>query len=153
MSDATLSRAIKQKARTYALQLLYARDVAHDAGAAAVESDVAPAWAEGFEVDVPPEGVAYAQALCQAVDDRRAEIDASIVQHSRNWRLERMSRIDRNILRLGTAELLAFADTPHGVVINEAIELGKRFGTGESGAFINGILDRIAKGVAGTAVT
>ena len=75
------------------------------------------------------------------------EIDPLLEQHSYNWRLDRMSRVDRNILRLGSVELVAFPDVPVKVVINEAVELAKRFGTAESSAFVNGVLDRIAGAV------
>ena len=74
----------------------------------------------------------------------RVELDQLITASSNNWRLERMSRVDRNILRLGACELVAFRDVPVKVVINEAVELAKRFGTAESSAFVNGVLDRIA---------
>jgi len=82
--------------------------------------------------------------LVAAAGERAAEIDQLITASSRNWRLERMSRVDRNILRLGACELVAFRDVPVKVVINEAVELAKRFGTAESSAFVNGVLDRIA---------
>ncbi len=73
------------------------------------------------------------------------KIDEIVVSVSDNWRMERMSRVDRNILRMGTHELTADEETPPLVVINEAVELAKRFGTLESPAFVNGILDRIAR--------
>jgi transcription antitermination protein NusB len=74
----------------------------------------------------------------------RAEIDRLIEQHSHNWRLDRMSRIDRNVLRLGVFELKYRPDIPKKVSLNEAVELGKNFGTEESSAFVNGLLDRVA---------
>lgn len=130
----------RRSARSYALQVLYARDVdaATDVGAAVAR------WDADFELEIEPAARDYAQALCAAAVERAAAIDARITQASRNWRLERMSRVDRNILRLGTAELMAFPDVPVKVVINEAVELAKEFGTAESPAFVNGILDRIA---------
>ena len=80
-----------------------------------------------------------------AVAESIEKIDEIVVSVSDNWRLERMSRVDRNILRMGTHELTADEEIPPLVVINEAVELAKRFGTEESPAFVNGILDRIAK--------
>ena len=82
--------------------------------------------------------------------ERSQEIDDLIASASKNWRIDRMSRVDRNILRLGACELVAFRDVPVKVVINEAVELAKRFGTAESSAFVNGVLDRIAGAVGRT---
>jgi N utilization substance protein B len=76
------------------------------------------------------------------------EIDAKIRAVSRHWRLERMARVDRNIIRLGAYELMHVADIPRRVTLNEAVELAKRFGNEESPAFVNGVLDRIADDVA-----
>jgi N utilization substance protein B len=81
------------------------------------------------------------------VRTHRADLDELIEAHSHNWRLERMARVDRNVLRLGTFELKYRPDIPRKVTINEAIELGKRFGNEESAAFINGLLDRLAVAV------
>jgi N utilization substance protein B len=130
----------RRQGRAYALQILYARD--GDGGA-----DVASAlasWDGDFQLELEPAAREFAQALITAAVERDAAIDELIVAASKNWRLERMSRVDRNILRLGTVELSAFPDVPIKVVINEAVELAKRFGTAESPAFVNGILDRIA---------
>src|SRR5204863_2941162 len=127
----------------YALQLLYARDgdVATDVTGAAVS------WADMFELEVDPAAQLFARELVEAATTRTAEIDELITTSSKNWRIDRMSRVDRNILRLGACELLAFRDVPVKVVINEAVELAKRFGTAESSAFVNGVLDRIATAV------
>ncbi len=81
--------------------------------------------------------------LVQGVWEHQAEIDLLIQKHSENWRLERMSRVDCNILRIAVFELVHCPDVPPRAAINEAIDLGKHFSTEESGAFINGILDSI----------
>src|SRR5688572_29459573 len=86
----------------------------------------------------------FALQLVEGVRQHLAELDALIESHSHNWRVDRMSRIDRNVLRLATFELKHLAEVPKKVTLNEAVELGKRFGTTESSAFINGLLDRIA---------
>jgi N utilization substance protein B len=83
-----------------------------------------------------------AERIVRGVLDERAELDVLLQRASRNWRLERMARVDRNLLRLGAWELLRSDDVPAKVAINEAIEIAKRFGTAESAAFVNGILDR-----------
>jgi N utilization substance protein B len=89
----------------------------------------------------------YALALYDGVTARKADIDAALVAAATNWRLSRMTPVDRNVLRLGAYELLFDASKPPlEVVINEAVELAKRFGSEDSPAFVNGVLDRIGKG-------
>ena len=84
-----------------------------------------------------------AEALVRSVELHRARIDGLIEECSTNWRIERMARVDRNILRLAAGEMLA-AHAPKSVVINEAIEIAKRYGGEGSPAFVNGVLDRLA---------
>ena len=133
----------RRTGRAYALQLLYARD--GDPATDVVE--VANRWASELELEVEGPAQTFARELVAAAVSRAAEIDEAIAGASKNWRIDRMSRVDRNILRLGACELLAFRDVPVKVVINEAVELAKRFGTAESSAFVNGVLDRIATAV------
>jgi N utilization substance protein B len=133
----------RRSGRAYALQLLYARD--NDA--AADLSDAVGAWASEFELEIESEAQDFAKDLVGKATANATKIDELIATSSKNWRLERMSRVDRNILRLGATELLASPDVPVKVVINEAVELAKRFGTAESSAFVNGVLDRIAAAV------
>ena len=130
----------RRKARAYALQVLYARDVEKgtDVGAALT------GWSESFELDVDDAARGFAGELVSSTVADQPAIDEVIAASSRNWRLDRMSRVDRNILRIAVCELRNFQGTPVKVVINEAVELAKRFGTAESPAFVNGILDRIA---------
>ena len=92
----------------------------------------------------PPEGVIdFAEKLVLGIWENRESLDRIIGKSSLNWRLERMSHVDRNILRMGAFEITHMDDIPPKVSIDEAVEMGKRFGTEESGAFINGILDKI----------
>ncbi len=95
-----------------------------------------------FEAD--PEGRDYANQVLRGVAEHAGEIDARITKASENWRLERMSRVDRNVLRLATWELLQRGDVPRAVILDEAVELAKTFGTEESKAFVNGVLSRVA---------
>ncbi len=138
----------RRSARAYALQILYALDGKSDGtdpGQAIAE------WGDAFELAVDDGARAFAQELVDRAVAESARVDELITAASRNWRLERMSRVDRNILRLGAAELLpGGAVTPVRVIINEAIELAKRYGTAESAAFVNGILDRVATAVGRT---
>src|SRR5688500_16550882 len=131
----------RRLARERALQALYQLDMSPQATPGeALESAWASA-AEGPDADPPADADAGARAfaleLVQGVRDKVLEIDALIEQHSHNWRIDRMSRIDRNVLRLGIFELKYRADIPRKVTINEAVELGKTFGNEESSAFIN----------------
>jgi len=94
--------------------------------------------------DPPSDAEYYAKAV-RGVWERLAGIDTLIGEAAEHWRVERMALVDRNILRLGAYELSHGSDIPFAVAINEAVELGKRFGSEESGAFINGILDRVSE--------
>ncbi len=128
----------RRRAREQALQLLFQLDMS----GGDAESVMALFW-EGEDVD--PDVVSFARTLVAAVREHHERIDELITQASINWKIARMSYVDRNVLRLGVAEFLGCDDIPPMVSINEGIELGKKYGTTESGAFINGILDRVAR--------
>ncbi len=131
----------RTKARERAVQALYQIDVA----ATDLEEALARFW-PSFE-PVEREVREGAEELVRGVASHRREIDEAIESVSANWRLDRMARVDRNILRLAVYELTYRPDVPVKVVINEAIELGKKFGSESSGPFINGVLDKIASGL------
>jgi len=84
----------------------------------------------------------------RGVTQKREEVDARIASASVNWRLERMTRVDRNVMRLGGYELMFRLDVPRAVILDEAVELAKSFGSEESSAFVNGVLAKIADDVA-----
>lgn len=132
--------ARRTKARERALQALYQIDVA----AEGIDDALAAFWRsfEPVERDVKD----LAEGLVRGVAEHRRQVDEAIEEASSNWRLDRMARVDRNVLRLAVYELLQ-SDVPVKVVINEAIELGKKFGSESSGAFVNGVLDKIAAGL------
>ncbi|HRI69205.1 MAG TPA: transcription antitermination factor NusB [Polyangium sp.] len=94
-----------------------------------------------------PEGREYADGLARGVANEIERVDAMIRKASVNWRLERMARVDRNILRMGAWELVHSPDVPRAVIIDEGVELAKKFGTEDSSSFVNGVLDRIAEDV------
>jgi len=108
---------------------------------AAIERVIADFWRE---IPGDAEGRAYADDLVRSIAADLPETDARIRAASQNWRLERMTRVDRNVLRLGAWELAHRAEVPRAVILDEAVEIAKRFGTEDSGAFVNGVLDRIA---------
>ncbi len=129
--------AKRTKARERALQALYQIDVA----AEGIDDALGRFW-KSFE-PVEREVMDLAEALVRGVAEHRRAIDDTIERISTNWRLDRMPKVDRHVLRLAVYELLR-TDVPVKVVINEAIELGKKFGSESSGAFVNGVLDRVA---------
>ncbi len=96
-------------------------------------------------ISAPAPDAAYYEATLRGVWEHREEIDGLIRRAAENWRLERMTLVDRNILRLGTYEIRHAGDIPFVVAINEAVDLGKRFGSEDSGSFINGVLDKISE--------
>ncbi len=127
--------------RQAALQMLFGIDAAADAD---VELTIRGFWRE-FEAD--PEGRSYADSLVRGVAGSLERVDELIRTSSTNWRLERMARVDRNLLRMAAYELLEQKSVPRAVILDEAIELAKLFGSEDSGAFVNGVLDRIAEEV------
>lgn len=100
--------------------------------------------------DVEPEVRGFAEELFRAAVERQEEIDKLIVAHSKHWRLERMPAVDRNLLRMAVGEMLGFSGTPLPIVINEALEIGRRYSAAESIHFLNGLLDAIGKGLVGS---
>ena len=100
-------------------------------------------WAERKEVGDDVRG--FADDLFRTAMDRTADIDQLIEGHAEHWRMERMAAVDRNLLRAAVAELLAYPETPRAVVINEAIEIARKFSSPESVQFINGVLDSVGR--------
>jgi N utilization substance protein B len=136
----------RRTGRELALQALYQLEMTPGT----VEDALTAAWTayteEGGKPD--PEAQRFARELVEGVRQNLSSIDALIQEHSHNWRLDRMGRIDRNVLRLGIFELKYRPDIPRRVTLNEMVELGKAFGTEESSAFVNGLLDRVAVSLA-----
>jgi N utilization substance protein B len=137
----------RRRAREFALQILYQLDVQEqlsDDQAIGMfwRNFAATAEAEGAAAPDLGEIQPFAEKLVRGVREHLAALDAQIQGASKNWRLERMARVDRNLLRMALFELKHVEDVPAKVAINEAIEIAKRYGTNESSAFVNGILDR-----------
>ncbi len=136
-----MSAAKRTRARERAVQALYQIDVA----ATDLDEALSRFW-KSFE-PVEREVMELAEGLVRGVARERRGIDDAIEAVSMHWRLDRMARVDRSVLRLAVHELLHRPEVPVKVVINEAIELGKKYGSESSGAFINGVLDKIASGL------
>jgi transcription antitermination protein NusB len=126
----------RREARELALQALYQLDLSGE--------DAGLFWGhEAADEDVK----AFAGELVSGVRAAHERIDALIAASAEHWRLPRLSRVDLNLLRLGTYELLSCPDIPSAVTINEAIEIARRFGSEDSAAFVNGVLDAIATAI------
>jgi N utilization substance protein B len=129
----------RHSGREAALQMLFQVEASGVSADQAVEL-----YWRSFAADADPEGRAYADACVRGVVGDREALDKHIAEASTHWRIERMARVDRNVLRLGTWELANRPDVPRAVILDEAVELAKAFGTDESSAFVNGVLNRIA---------
>ncbi len=125
---------IRRKSREAALQALYYMDIRND-----LSLEALALFQRCFPQ--PEEVVPFFETLAKGVMRNRAQIDRLIERFSSNWKIGRMACVDRNVMRIALYEILYLDDIPEKVSINEAIDIGKKFGTEESGAFINGILD------------
>jgi N utilization substance protein B len=129
----------RRKSRELAMQMLFQGDL----GKQTAEQVGKTFWLAREESDADTRG--FAEDLYRVATVRAEEIDALIVSHLVNWRLERMPGVDRNVLRLAAAEMLGFKGTPFPIVINEALEIARRYSAPESVSFLNGVLDAMAK--------
>lgn len=134
----------RRQARELALQFLYQFDSLKESSSDSedVEELLSLFW-DGNDIASDDDTKEFSSILVRGSCSNLPSIDKILTSYSDNWRLKRMSTIDRNILRIAIYELLYLSNIPPPVTINEAVELGKRFGTEESGSFINGILDKI----------
>lgn len=135
----------RRSGREAALQMLFQLEVSGTSAPQTIElfwRSLAQGDHGDFEPN--PDGRLYADEVVRGVADSLDAVDKRIVAASQNWRLERMGRVDRNLLRMSTWELMTRRDVPRAVVIDEAVELAKSYGTEDSSGFVNGVLDRIA---------
>jgi len=127
---------VRRRARELAMQALFYMDANQDASSQMLER-----FCENF---APPQKARpFFLKLVNGVIKAKPQIDTLIERFSKNWSMQRMSRVDRNVMRIAVFEILFCPDIPPKVSINEAIDIGKKFGTEDSGAFINGIVDNI----------
>jgi len=129
----------RRKSRELALQMLFQADL----GQQPIEEVRKTFWQGRGQV--APEVKGFAEDIFRVARDRAPEIDKLIENHAENWRMDRMAAVDRNLMRAAVAELLGFPKTPRAVIINEAIEIARKFSSPESVQFINGVLDSIGK--------
>jgi N utilization substance protein B len=131
----------RRRAREYALQILFQIDFK---GKEITDKDLNAFWSDK---NVSEDIKEFTESLVKGTLNKLNEIDTKIEKIAENWILKRMAAVDRNILRLAAYEILYAKDIPSAVTINEAIEIAKKFSTTEAAPFINGILDKLAKGV------
>jgi N utilization substance protein B len=129
----------RRKSRELTMQMLFQGDL----GKQTPDEVRKLFWASVTDVDEETRG--FAEDLYRIAISRAEEIDALIELHSQNWRLERMPVVDRNLLRSGIAELLGYPKTPAAIVINESLEVARRYAAPESIHFLNGVLDAVAR--------
>ena len=133
------NRSQRRKGRELALQALYQIEITGDGSARAVDL-----FLSHFEGNATAKD--FARQLVCGVVSQRPEIDGRIEQSTENWKLARLAKVDLVLLRLATYELVFCPEIPASVSLDEAIEIAKRFGTGDSPAFVNGVLDQVARG-------
>lgn len=131
----------RRRAREAALQMLYQCEV----GRAGAFETIATYWPARDDDVLDDPLREFANRLVRGTLDRQEEIDRLLTAHAQNWRIERMTVIDRLVLRLGVYEMLAESGTPSKVIINEAIELARSFSGEDAVAFVNGVLDAVRK--------
>jgi transcription antitermination protein NusB len=129
----------RRKSRELALQMLFQADMGKQSAQDVRQSF----WRERDSVGKDVQG--FADDIFRVATDRTIEIDQLIEHHADNWRMERMAAVDRNVLRAAVAELLAYPSTPRAIIINEALEIARKFSAPESVHFINGVLDSVGK--------
>jgi N utilization substance protein B len=135
----------RRHSRRLALQVLYAADLALQAAGEDGKVDYDATFdAVATHFDLASGARGFAKELVVGVSEAREAIDAQVAEHARNWRVDRMATVDRNVLRLAVYELLQ-GEVPHNIIINEAIELARDFGSDRSPAFVNGVLDAVAR--------
>lgn len=140
MTPVDISKNDRRKARVLALQVLYSREQNSDSSL----NELFKGITEIEEVQATRPGIKkFARELVQKALDDKNEIDALVGKHTKNWEVERLASIDRNLLRLAVAELTGDFGTPLRVVINEIVEIAKIYGTDDSAKFVNGVIDAV----------
>jgi N utilization substance protein B len=131
----------RRKSRELTMQMLFQGDL----GKQTADQVQELFWASRDDVDAETRG--FSEDLYRVATVRQTEIDGLIESHAQNWRLERMAVVDRNLLRAAVAEMLAYPATPAAIIINESLEIARRYAAPESVPFLNGILDAIARSI------
>jgi transcription antitermination protein NusB len=139
-----MTAGTRRKSRELAMQMLFQADMGKQTPDQVRETF----WKAGDEL-VEPEVRGFAEDLFRVATLHMEKIDELIVANAKNWRLERMPAVDRNLLRMAIGEMIGFKGTPFPIVINEALEIGRRYSAPESINFLNGVLDAVAHSLIG----
>src|ERR1700729_1847530 len=131
----------RRKSRELAMQMLFQGDL----GKQSPEQVAKLFWPSRDEIDADTRG--FAEDIYRIATTRQPEIDELIEAHAQNWRIERMAVVDRNLIRAAVAEMLGYPATPAAIIINESLEIARRYAAPESVQFLNGVLDAIARSV------
>ena len=137
----------RRKSRELAMQMLYQSDLGKQTAAEVRRVFWHSRTDDEGHQTVDLETQSFAEDLFRVAMERSEEVDELIEHHAQNWRLHRMAVVDRNLLRMAVAEMIGFKGTPHPIIINEALEIGRRFAAPESVTFLNGVLDAISRTV------
>ena len=129
----------RRKSRELAMQMCFQQDL----GKQSPDQVEKLFWNSREDVDAETRG--FAEDLYRVVNTRLEEVDQVIQQHTQNWKIERMAVVDRNLLRVAVGEMLAYPKTPGPIIINESLEIARRYGAPESVNFLNGVLDAISR--------
>ncbi|UWZ86578.1 transcription antitermination factor NusB [Occallatibacter riparius] len=138
-----MTAGTRRKSRELAMQMLFQQDM----GKQSPDQVRATFWKAGDEVEAEVKG--FAEDLFRVATLNQEKIDDLITANAKNWRLERMPAVDRNLLRMAIGEMIGFKGTPFPIVINEALEIGRRYSAPESINFLNGVLDAVAHSLIG----
>lgn len=131
----------RRKSRELAMQMLFQGDL----GKQSPEQVAKLFWPSRDEIDADTRG--FAEDIYRIATTRQPEIDQLIEAHAQNWRIERMAVVDRNLIRAAVAEMLGYPATPAAIIINESLEIARRYAAPESIHFLNGVLDAIARDI------
>jgi N utilization substance protein B len=131
----------RRKSRELTMQMLFQGDL----GKQTPDEVRSLFWRSRDDVDAETRG--FAEDLYRLATVRQAEVDTLIESHAQNWRIERMAVVDRNLLRAAVAEMLGYPNTPAAIIINESLEIARRYAAPESVQFLNGVLDAISRSV------
>ena len=138
-----MTAGTRRKSRELAMQMLFQQDM----GKQTPDQVRATFWKAGDDVEAEVKG--FAEDLFRVATLHQEKIDDLITANAKNWRLERMPAVDRNLLRMAIGEMIGFKGTPFPIVINEALEIGRRYSAPESINFLNGVLDAVAHSLIG----
>jgi len=138
-----MTAGTRRKSRELAMQMLFQQDM----GKQTPEQVRATFWKASDEVEAEVKG--FAEDLFRVATLHQEQIDDLIIANAKNWRLERLPAVDRNLLRVAIGEMIGFKGTPFPIVINEALEIGRRYSGPESLNFLNGVLDAVAHSLIG----